>query len=166
MKALSGLMSIHVVCYLVKERLLHCFKCLMAYKIDLAFISLLFNFYADARSRKTYINWITKKQNKKIRKILVTKFYLLFSFDKREANLYMVSKLCNSMSLQYLWLTRAYNEISNSVWTWIHSRTYQKDYFNINIGYNFDVAWNQTQVYLTNRKIKVIIYANENQNDK
>lgn len=63
------------------------------------------NFYAEARSRETYTNKLNyeKTKQKKIRKILITNFYLLFSFSKRKINIYMVSKLCNATTaLQYL----------------------------------------------------------------
>lgn len=107
MKAVNGLMSIHVVCYLVKKRLLHCFKRLSngIFTTKSIFYFEFDNFYAEARSKETYTSKLNyeKTKQKKIRKILITNFYLLFSFSKRKINIYMVSKLCNATTaLQYL----------------------------------------------------------------
>lgn len=86
MKAVNGLMSIHVVCYLVKERLLHCFKCLSngIFMTQSIFYFEFDHFNAEARSRETYINKLSYEKQKKI--------------SKRKVNLYIISKLCNAMS--------------------------------------------------------------------
>lgn len=76
---------------------------LMAYlRQNRSFISNLIIFTLKREAYTSKLNYEKTKQ-KKIRKILITNFYLLFSFSKRKINIYMVSKLCNATTaLQYL----------------------------------------------------------------